>query len=71
MTTPLDPEVRDLRELIAEAVKILEDHPAVDRFKVSTALGQVVNSTDPGIVKWATGWLRELQREIPSGTVRA
>jgi hypothetical protein len=58
--TPLDPAVR---ELLEEAVKVLEERPEIDRFEVSTALGQVLASTDPSIVAWATGWLRELQVE--------
>jgi hypothetical protein len=68
MPRPLDP---DLRDLLAEAVKVLEGPGVVPtpggnaspRFLVSAVLRQVLTSSDPGIVNWGTGYLRKLQRE--------
>jgi hypothetical protein len=60
MPRPLDPDVRDL---LTEAVKVLEELPAADRFKVSSALGQVLDAADPTTIVWATTYLRELQRD--------
>lgn len=50
-----------LHQLLAEVVNVLEDQPAAARLKVSTALGQVLDSPDPNVVDWAIGYLGRLQ----------
>jgi hypothetical protein len=64
MPKPVDGPIR---ELLTEVVLALEHLPADDRFKVSTALDQVLNSDDYTIVEWATGYLRQLQNEVGPG----
>lgn len=60
-----------IRELLAEAVKVLEGPETLStkrgaapaRFLVSTVLRTVSESTDPGwTIPWAIDYLRNLQR---------
>jgi hypothetical protein len=71
MPRPLDP---DLRDLLTEAVKVLEGPEIVrtregdtsPRYVVSTVLRTVSTSTDPSVVNWATAYLRKVQRDQES-----
>jgi hypothetical protein len=55
------PVTGQLRDLLTEAVHILEHNPPDDRFRVASVLVQVLESSDPNVVAWATEYLLELQ----------